>query len=161
LLKSVKNLGDKCKELASTAKNVPEEIGTAMKALTGAVANTVENGTALAATLDSKTSQKGLIKALQVIYLNNQSSSNWYLLKAATGEIRGLMQLSRAVAANPEDANLYKLLVDSGKAVAEALIRLSDAAKGGEYHILRHNSVKIRTILNHSNLSSSSSAKTT
>lgn len=109
------NLGDKCKELAQTSKNSPEDIGTSMKALTGAVANAVETGTALAATLETKTAQKGLIKALQ----------------GACGEIRGLMQLSRAVAANPDDANLYKLLVDSGKAVAEALIRLSDAAKGG------------------------------
>jgi talin len=40
------------------------------------------------------------------------------------------MQISKAVAASPEDPNLNKLLLSAGKAVAEALKALTEASKG-------------------------------
>jgi len=40
------------------------------------------------------------------------------------------MQISKAAAANPDDPNLGKLLLDSGKEVVSALVKLTEASKG-------------------------------
>lgn len=114
LVLSIQELGNSVKQLAATAKTSPEDLGTAMKKCAASVNRTVAAATALAASINDKLLQKAI--------LNN--------LKTVVKELKHLMQISKAVAANPEDVNINNSLMKSGKAVAEALVSLTEASKG-------------------------------
>jgi len=113
LTTSIGELINETKELASTAKNSPEDLGVAMKKCSATMAKFVANAIAVAAALDDKNLQKAILNALS----------------AVTKEVVGLMQICKAVAASPEDPNLNKLLQGASKAVAEALQKLTEASK--------------------------------
>eukprot|EP01118_Nematostelium_gracile_P016627 TRINITY_DN6935_c0_g2_i1.p1 TRINITY_DN6935_c0_g2~~TRINITY_DN6935_c0_g2_i1.p1 ORF type:complete len:548 (-),score=163.86 TRINITY_DN6935_c0_g2_i1:106-1635(-) len=110
---AIRELGVSSKEVAQTAKNAPEDIGPAMKACSAATSKAVLAGSDLAAAIPEKTLQKSIL----------------YALKGATVEIKNLMNVSKAVAASPDDANLNQLLLAAGKSVGEALIKLANASK--------------------------------
>jgi talin len=114
MVASISELGNASKEMATAAKNAPEELPTALKNTANAMTKAVNNATALAATMDTKSSQKALLNGL----------------KGVANEMKGLMGVSKAVAVNPDDPNLNKLLLSNGKNVADALMRLAEAAKG-------------------------------
>lgn len=59
-------LGQSTKELAATAKNAPEDLGTAMKKSAAAMTKAVAAGTALAGAIDDRIVQKGILNALNV-----------------------------------------------------------------------------------------------
>lgn len=61
-------------------------------------------------------------------------------------ELRGMMQVAKAVAASPEDPNLGKLLLGSAKSVAEALARLAEASKGVIREQLAEKNVNIYSV---------------
>jgi talin len=114
LAQATQDLGKATKALISTAKNNPEELGVAMKELAATATRAVAATSALAANIEDKNLQKGLLNALHGVL----------------GELRNLMQVSKAVAANPDDQALGKLLLDAGKEVVGALVKLTEASKG-------------------------------
>jgi len=114
LATAMKELASMTKEVANTARNSPEDLGPVMKRAAQAVTKAVAAATALAAAVDDKVLQKGILNAM----------------KGVTHEMKNLLTVAKAVAANPEDANLGKLLLDAGKGVADSLVKLTEASKG-------------------------------
>jgi hypothetical protein len=86
----------------TVAKNSPEEIGTVAKEVADVYNRLVIAASSLAASIDDKAVQKTIL---------NQA-------KATAHHIKQLMQIARAVASNPDDPNLNKLLEDAKKNIA-------------------------------------------
>src|SRR5690606_23695695 len=91
---AVKSVAITSKQAAATAKESPEELGEALKSVANATANLVQSAKVLVGTVEDPLLQKEILKCIQGL----------------TGAIHGLMQSSQAVACNPEDENLNKLL---------------------------------------------------
>lgn len=85
-----------------------------MKELAETAQRAVAAASALAATIEDKNLQKGLLNALHGV-LN---------------ELKNLMQVSKAAAANPDDPALGNLLLGAGKEVVNSLVKLTEASKG-------------------------------
>jgi len=85
-----------------------------MKEFSEAFNGVVANATELAASLDDKSLQKGLLN----------------VTKTVAQQMKQLLQISRAVSGSPEDHNLNELLSDAEKAVVAALAKLKDASSG-------------------------------
>jgi len=100
--------------MAITARSSPEELGTVMKRCAASSQQAVVAASALAANIEDRVLQKEILSAL----------------KAVLHGVKNMMQVAKAVGSNPEDANLNNLMLTSGKQVAEALVRLTDASKG-------------------------------
>jgi len=85
-----------------------------MKKVAATTAAVINAGTALAAAVEDRNIQKGIL----------------YALKAAVGEVKQLMNVCKAVGASPEDPNLNKLLASATENVIAALARLNEASQG-------------------------------
>lgn len=114
LNEAVKNIATSTKNLAAVAKDTPEELGPTLKALAVNLGQVVSTGKVLAATVEDKQLQKGILNTIGQL----------------TGQVNQLIQASRAVANSPNDVNLTQLLQDAGKGVASALAQLVQASKG-------------------------------
>jgi len=114
LNEAVKNIATSTKNLANVAKDSPEELGPTLKQLATSLGQVVATGKTLAATVEDKNLQKGILNTIGQL----------------TGQVNQLIQASRAVANSPNDANLLQLLQDAGKGVATALAALVNASKG-------------------------------
>jgi len=114
LASAIQEVGQTAKDVGTTAKTAPEDLGMSMKTAAAADTKCVTAGIALAASVTDRNVQKGILNAL----------------KGMNSDVKNLMQIAKAVSAAPEDPNLNKLLLGAGKSVAEALMKLTDASKG-------------------------------
>eukprot|EP01119_Soliformovum_irregulare_P005210 TRINITY_DN1675_c0_g1_i1.p1 TRINITY_DN1675_c0_g1~~TRINITY_DN1675_c0_g1_i1.p1 ORF type:complete len:1447 (-),score=577.25 TRINITY_DN1675_c0_g1_i1:61-4401(-) len=114
LASAIQEVGQTAKDVGTTAKTAPEDLGQSMKTAAAANSKCVNAGIALAASVNDRNVQKGILNAL----------------KSMNADVKNLMQIAKAVSAAPDDPNLNKLLLGAGKSVAEALMRLTEASKG-------------------------------
>jgi len=114
MAQSIARLGKASKTVVNAAKQSPEELGQALKELSGAAVLTVRATQEVAANLPDKNQQKNLM----------------HTLKGTMQALTPLIQLAKASATNPDDQNLQKLLLDAGKDVVASLVKLTEASKG-------------------------------
>lgn len=111
---ATKEVAAAVKKMVMTAKTNPDEFGPAARNLAEAVSQANVAAMSVARVIPDKRVQQEVLQAA----------------KALTREARSALSAARAVASNPSDPNLNKMLSDSARGLADALSTLLTAAKG-------------------------------
>eukprot|EP01118_Nematostelium_gracile_P005184 TRINITY_DN1628_c0_g1_i11.p1 TRINITY_DN1628_c0_g1~~TRINITY_DN1628_c0_g1_i11.p1 ORF type:complete len:1470 (+),score=507.85 TRINITY_DN1628_c0_g1_i11:150-4559(+) len=111
---AIQEINIAARDVTTTARNAPEDVGSTLKKLVGANSKAVSSATALAASVDDKNLQRAILMAL----------------KTTSGDVKSLMNFAKAVAASPEDSGLNRSMENSNKNLEESLRKLGEAAKG-------------------------------